>query len=669
MKMVMSERKLGRPVNRVHRAVSHVNQALFYVSAMAAVFLLNQSEINGGWSSQDSSTQIPVTLMLFLMSTYSLTLQVVLAHAWGTTGTENRSRSITRVLKNCLLPSTIVLLTWLVLTFNTKWGFEKTNILFLAAITSNFISTSLVAVSSSLLLAEARCLRLTSVLLVSQIIHALLLQVTNVDTYSVSSMFLMSITNVICLPIIVGSSRWRKVPQNTFKVKVNFSRQILTINSFSILAVIGLEGVTTTQSMLSSIDSGRFTLAAALCSTYLFTPSLSRHNLGSLQARATIRKALKWSVIVALMVFTFTCAVISLLNKEMIFFFAGEDRWFSFLSTTGFFFLAISLVPLIVLLINDSRVPNLFSLFLLFLLVIGSSGISRFESLLIWSSICCGAFLAVGFITYWRSTELTKSLFSGIDQRDTLTGNSVTGLTVVIPAFNPGLKILGTIDSLRGACAAKKIDLEIIVISDGSTDSSPGLLDALDVPNFRHILLKENKGKGHALRYGIGLSNSEFVGFVDADGDIDPSILPILLGALIDGSADVAFASKTHTASTVNATTSRKLISKCYRVVLKTLFKLEISDTQTGAKVFRGDVAYEVCPVLREDGFSFDLEFFVAAKCFGHVRLVEVPVHINRTGSSTVNISGILKTAFEILRIFKRARLTLEYETEKSSLQ
>jgi hypothetical protein len=46
---------------------------------------------------------------------------------------------------------------------------------------------------------------------------------------------------------------------------------------------------------------------------------------------------------------------------------------------------------------------------------------------------------------------LTKSLFSGIDQRDTLTGNSVTGLTVVIPAFNPGLKILGTIDSLRGA--------------------------------------------------------------------------------------------------------------------------------------------------------------------------------------------------------------------------
>jgi hypothetical protein len=669
MEMVMSERKLGKPDTRVHRAVSHTNQALFYVLAMVAVFLLNQSEINGGWSSQDNSTQIPVTLMLFLMSTYSLTLQVVLAHAWGSTGTENRSLSIIRVLKKCLLPSMVVLLTWIALTFNSNWGFEKTNALFLVAIASNFVSTSLVAISSSLLLAEARWLRLTSVLLVSQMIQALLLQLTDVDRYSVSSMFLMSITNMICLPIIVGFSTRRKVPQSTFTPKVNFLRQILTINSFSILAVIGLEGVTTTQTMLSSLDSGRFTLAAALCSTYLFTPSLSRHNLGSLQARATIRKALKWSVIVSFAVFVFTCAVISLLNKEMIFFFAGEDRWFSFLSTTGFFFLAISLVPLIVLLINDSRVPNLVSLFLLFLLVIGSSEISTFELLVIWAAMCCGSFLAVGIITYWRSTELTKPLFSGIDQRETLTGNAVSGLTVVIPAFNPGLKILGTIDSLRGACETKKIDLEIIVISDGSTDSSPGLLDALDIPSFRHILLTENKGKGHALRYGIGLSNSEFVGFVDADGDIDPSILPVLLRALIDSSADIAFASKTHTASTVNATTSRKLISKCYRVVLKTLFKLEISDTQTGAKVFIGDVAYEVCQVLREDGFSFDLEFFVAAKCFGHVRLVEVPVHINRTGSSTVNISGILKTAFEILRIFKRARLTLEYETEKSSAQ
>ena len=665
--MVIIKSKLRKYETRAHRAFSRVNQALFYVLAMAAVFLFNQSEIIVGLSSESDSTQSPVTLMLFLMSTYSLMLQVVLAHAWGTTGTEIRSLAIKRVLKRCLLPSTVVLLTWIVLTFNTNWGFEKTNVLFLAAIASNFVSTSLVAISSSLLLAEARWLRLTSVLLMSQIVQTILLQVANVGRYSVSSMFLMSITNVISLPIIVGSGKRRTILQNAFTRKVNFSRQILTINSFSVLAVVGLEGVTTTQSMLSSIDSGRFTLAAVLCSTYLFTPSLSRHNLGSLQARAAIRKALKWSLIVAFSVFMFTCAVISLLNKEMIFFLAGEDRLNSFLSTTGFFFLAISLVPLIVLLINDSRVPNLISLFLLFLLAIGSSEISRFESLVTWTAICSGSFLAVGFFTYWRSVELTKPLLIGINQRDIPANNS--GLTVVIPAFNPGRKILSTIDSLRGACDAKKIELEIIVISDGSTDSSPGLLDALNMPDFRHILLTENRGKGHALRYGIGLSNSEFVGFIDADGDIDPKILPVLLGALIDSSADIAFASKTHSASTVNATTSRKLVSKCYRVVLKTLFKLEISDTQTGAKVFRGNVAYDVCPVLREDGFSFDLEFFVAAKCFGYVRLVEVPVHIDRTGSSTVTISGILKTALEILRIFRRARLTLEYETEKSSLQ
>jgi hypothetical protein len=479
----------------------------------------------------------------------------------------------------------------------------------------------------------------------------------------------MSITNIACLPLVIFFSNDREIPQIAFTHKVNISRQILNINSFSILAVLGLVGVTTKQTTLGSVDSGRFTLAAVLCSTYLFTPGLRKHSLGSLQARATIRKALKWSIFTAFTVFMFTCSVISFLNRELIFFFTGENRWISFLSATGFFFLAISLVPFIVLLINDSRVPNLISVFLVLLLVIGTSEISRFESSMIWTAVCCVLFLALGFITYWRSVELTKPLISGTDRRESLMGDSVKGLTVVIPAFNPGKKILSTIDSLRSACTAKKIDLAIIVISDGSTDSSPELLDALDIPDFRHILLTENRGKGYALRYGIGLSNSEFVGFVDADGDIDPSILPVLLGALLDSSSDIAFASKTHLASTVNATTGRKLISASYRIVLKTLFSLEVSDTQTGAKIFRGDVAREVCPVLREDGFSFDLEFFVAAKCFGHARLIEVPVHINRTGASTVTISGIFKTALEILRIFRRARLTLEYENSLSSLR
>ncbi len=101
------------------------------------------------------------------------------------------------------------------------------------------------------------------------------------------------------------------------------------------------------------------------------------------------------------------------------------------------------------------------------------------------------------------------------------------GTTAVIAAYNEE----GTIADVLQALKTSPLIDEIIVVSDGSTDRT---VDIARQFNVTTIALRENRGKGYAMRVGVDYASNEILFFVDGDmlnvtqGHIDTLVLPVL---------------------------------------------------------------------------------------------------------------------------------------------
>lgn len=115
-------------------------------------------------------------------------------------------------------------------------------------------------------------------------------------------------------------------------------------------------------------------------------------------------------------------------------------------------------------------------------------------------------------------------------------------LTVIIPFYNLARYVNDCLASVRAACLRiePEAEVEVICVDDGSTDSTPGLLDAGailadEIPGFSfRVLHKENGGEGSARNAGLDAATGEWVTFLDGDDVWLPNLLeeaiPLLNG-------------------------------------------------------------------------------------------------------------------------------------------
>ena len=237
-------------------------------------------------------------------------------------------------------------------------------------------------------------------------------------------------------------------------------------------------------------------------------------------------------------------------------------------------------------------------------------------------------------------------------------GQAGVELSVVVPFFNPGPVVRRTVERLVACLVEAGVGFEVIAVSDGSTDGSAALLAGL--AGVTVIDNPVNQGKGAALHQGFAAANGSWVGFVDADGDIDPRHLVEYLMVARAGGHAVVYADKRHAASVSGASGFRKLVSVSYSTLVTTMFGLGVRDTQTGCKIIRRDVLAAVLPGLRERRFAFDLELFVAAKAAGITDVKAAPVRLEaRVAGSTVTTSSIVRTIRDTFVIYGRRRANL----------
>ncbi len=228
-------------------------------------------------------------------------------------------------------------------------------------------------------------------------------------------------------------------------------------------------------------------------------------------------------------------------------------------------------------------------------------------------------------------------------------------LSVVVPFYNPGPALRRTVERLVACLRDARVGFEVIAVSDGSTDGSAQTLGGLS--GVRVIDNPVNQGKGAALHQGFATARGAWIGFVDADGDIDPRHLVEYLAVARAGGHALVYADKRHSASVSAATGFRKLVSVSYSTLVSRMFQLDVRDTQTGCKIVRRDVLAAVLPRLRERRFAFDLELFVAADAAGIDDLKAVPVRLEeRVAGSTVTGSTIVRTIRDTFVIYRRRR-------------
>jgi glycosyltransferase involved in cell wall biosynthesis len=230
-------------------------------------------------------------------------------------------------------------------------------------------------------------------------------------------------------------------------------------------------------------------------------------------------------------------------------------------------------------------------------------------------------------------------------------------ISVVMPAYNEEATIRESVLRCLSVLREMQEPFEIIIVDDGSIDRTSDVVRSIESPDV--ILLNErpNAGKGKSLKDGWCRSSGRYVCFIDADLDIDSRGLRHFYSRItsIDLPVDAVVGSKTHPDSRVQYPLGRRVQSKAFKMVVRVLFGLAISDTQTGLKLFRRELLDDCLPLVLSEGFTFDLELLALAQKKGY-RLVEEPVHVDFQFTSTVGLRTAWIMLVDTFRIRRRLR-------------
>lgn len=240
-------------------------------------------------------------------------------------------------------------------------------------------------------------------------------------------------------------------------------------------------------------------------------------------------------------------------------------------------------------------------------------------------------------------------------------------LSIIIPAYKEEKVIYKTINEILEAHDILDYDYEVIVVIDGSPDRTEQEARRHKSEKVHVYSYAKNHGKGYALKFGTDKAVGQVVTFADAGGDFDPKQFDKCVRLMEIFDADFVIGSKRHPASKVDYPPARKFLSWCYQKMIRVLFNLNITDTQTGLKFLKKNVAKDVMPRLLVKSFAFDLEMLVIASQLGYNRIFEAPVEMkfNATGTGANNLGAIKSMFIDTLAIFYRARILNYYRKLK----
>ena len=236
-------------------------------------------------------------------------------------------------------------------------------------------------------------------------------------------------------------------------------------------------------------------------------------------------------------------------------------------------------------------------------------------------------------------------------------------LSIVIPAYNEEQAIGSVIE--RCLAARPNIvahtavdDVEVIVVSDGSTDRTAEIVSEYDEVKLETF--ENNRGYGAAIKRGFELSDGDLVSFLDGDGTCDPEFFVPLCGELIRQDAVIALGSRMGPQSRMPRI--RRVGNTVYATILSILSNRVVNDTASGMRVIRRQVLDKLYPL--PDGLHFTPAMSARALMDDAMKIVEIPMmYEERVGESKLHVvrDGIrfFQTIFEMTLVWRPSRILI----------
>ncbi len=216
-------------------------------------------------------------------------------------------------------------------------------------------------------------------------------------------------------------------------------------------------------------------------------------------------------------------------------------------------------------------------------------------------------------------------------------------LSVLVPLYNERWTIGPMLDRLLSSPIS--LELEVIVVDDGSTDWGADVVATVaeQDPRVRLIRSENNQGKGAAVRRAIREMTGDVAVVQDADLEYDPHELPRLLRPILAGHADAVFGSRFAGAERRALLFWHSLGNRILTIAANMLCDLNLTDMETCYKAVRADVLRELR--LTSDGFDLEPELTCRLAQWG-ARIYETPVsyrgRVAADGKKTSMMDGLL---------------------------
>ena len=225
-------------------------------------------------------------------------------------------------------------------------------------------------------------------------------------------------------------------------------------------------------------------------------------------------------------------------------------------------------------------------------------------------------------------------------------------LSLVMPAFNEEAGIAVVLDEYREVLGRLCARFEIVVVDDGSTDSTALRLAAARerVPELRVVTHGRNLGYAAAVARGLAAARFDPILYTDADGQFDLGDLEAA-HALLGPEIDLVAGYRVDRADPW----LRRFAAAGFNLLVRALLDIRARDVDCAFKLFRRRFFDSVS--LASDGFLVDAEIYARARRAG-LRIAQLPVRHRprRAGRSTVRLAAVWTSWRQLLALRRRLR-------------
>jgi glycosyltransferase involved in cell wall biosynthesis len=243
-------------------------------------------------------------------------------------------------------------------------------------------------------------------------------------------------------------------------------------------------------------------------------------------------------------------------------------------------------------------------------------------------------------------------------------------ISVVLPVRDGEAFIAANLAEVTRTLEAFGRPFELIVVSDGSADATVDAAESVDHPAVQVLHYPQNEGKGYALSRGLEQARGRLTGWLDADLDVQPDFITRAAEEFDRREVDAVIGSKRHPESVVEYPRIRHVYSWGFQLLVRMLFRLDVRDTQVGAKLFRREMLDTVVPLLLIKRYAFDVEVLAVGASFGFDRVQELPVRLDyRFTGSGIKSREVRNMLVDTLAIAYRIRVRRWYVRRFASVQ